>query len=58
MYKKVWEPVLNEELRCELEPNNEFDKNAVSVVKCDQIVGHIPRELKSVCVLHSERWQD
>ena len=51
VYQKVWEPQLNEELHCLLEPANEYDKNAVAIVRDDQIAG----ELESVCILYSAR---
>ena len=35
VYQKVWEPQLNEELHCLLEPVNEYDKNAVAIVRDD-----------------------
>ena len=41
MYQIVWEPMLNEELFCKLELSNKYDKNAVSVVKDNQIVGQV-----------------
>ena len=39
---------MNEVLLCEIEPNNPYDRHAVSVKKAGEIVGHIPRENSKV----------
>ena len=44
VYKDVWEAEIGEELECQIEETNGYDKNAVAVVKNGNIVGHIPRE--------------
>lgn len=49
VYGAVWTPVLNEELTTAQEPSNPEDKYAVSIVKNDTVVGHIPRELSKTC---------
>ena len=54
VYQKVWEPQLNEELHCLLEPANEYDKNAVAIVR-DDCRAHTAGELESVCILYSAR---
>ena len=33
VYQKVWKPQLNKEIHCLLEPANEYDKNAVAIVR-------------------------
>lgn len=48
VYKDTWTAELGEELYCEIEQNNEYDKYAVSVKKNDEIVGHIPLENSKV----------
>lgn len=48
VYKAVWTPTINEELICEREPENEFDRNAIKVVKDGTIVGHVPRKFAKV----------
>ena len=50
--QKVWEPQLNKELHCMLELANEYDKNAVAIVRDDQIVGHIPQVNSKVCAFY------
>lgn len=42
-YQKVWEPQLNEEPTCSLEPTNGFDRNVVAELKVDEIIGNIPQ---------------
>ena len=55
VYQKVWEPQMNETLDCKLEPTNEFDKHAVSVVKSDVVVGHVPQVNSKVCAFFIRR---
>ena len=38
-----WNPTLGEFLKARLEPENEFDKFAVAVEKCDVVVGHLSK---------------
>ena len=45
VYKTHWRPEINEELRCEVERGNSFDRYAVAVMKDRGVVGHVPREL-------------
>ena len=42
MYKHIWMPGIGEELSIEKEPGNLHDKFAVSVVKNDYMIGHVP----------------
>ena len=35
-----------------LEPANEYDKNAVAIVRDNQIVGHIPQVNSKVCAFY------
>ena len=45
IYKSIWHPILGEQLTLEREDENSHDRHAVSVMKGDAIVGHVPREL-------------
>ena len=42
-YKDTWTPVFQEELICEKEPTNPYNRHAIKVIKGDIIVGHIPK---------------
>ena len=42
IYKDIWMPELGEILQCEQERENPEDSYAVSVMKADTIVGHVP----------------
>ena len=46
VYKHVWAPVTGEELTVLPEESNIHDSHAVAVMKDDEIVGHVPRELR------------
>ena len=49
VYKRVWHPVLGEQLTLVRENNNSDDRQAASVMKDgSMIVGHVPRELSSI----------
>ena len=45
IYKRIWQPILGEQLTLEREDGNSSDRHAVSVMKDSIIVGHVPREL-------------
>ena len=49
VYKTHWSPSIGEELCCEIEEDNTFDRYAVAVTKDGRVVGHVPRELARVC---------
>ena len=55
VYQKVWEPQLNMELHCLLEPANEYNKNGVAIVRDIQIVRHIPQVNLKVCAFYFRR---
>ena len=40
--KRIWHPVVGEQLVVEREDGNSHDKHAVSVMKGGDIVGHVP----------------
>ena len=42
VYKTLWNPLTEEFLSCEREPDNPMDKYAVCVKKENKIVGHLP----------------
>ena len=44
VYKTIWTPEIAEILHCEQETGNTEDSYAVSIVKGDTIVGHVPHE--------------
>ncbi len=44
VYRDIWCPQIGEILLCEQDLDNKHDKNAVSVVRDDVTVGHVPRE--------------
>ena len=49
IYKAIWITLINATLSVETEEGNQYDKYAVSVVKTDEIVGHVPRLISKVC---------
>ena len=46
-YQDVWQPVVGEVLLSQREPSNMKDSQAVSVMKSNLIVGHVPANLFS-----------
>lgn len=50
----IWSPLIGEKLKCQREPTNVEDRNAVAIIKIDSmgeefIVGHTPKNIcKSV----------
>ena len=51
VYEEIWDASIGEELLCARAPTNPRDPFTVAVVKSDQIVGHIPLKISSVCSL-------
>ena len=49
MYQGWWTPKNGETLQLVPEPENPKDKNAVSVVKNNRVVGHVPLRLATCC---------
>ena len=47
-YKTVWTPRLGEELETRRELDNQHDQFAVTVVKGEQTVGHMPMEISRI----------
>ena len=54
-YTDVWTPVEVEMLRLIPEPSNSVDRNAVAVMKEDQVVGHIPYNVAPIVSLFLKR---
>jgi len=46
-YKDSWEKEIGEVLELQHEPKNLQDKNAIAVVRDEEVVGHMPRALAS-----------
>ena len=51
----IWTPVEDEMLRLMPEPTNSVDRNAVAVMKEEQIVGHVPFNLSAIISLFLRR---
>ena len=51
VYKEIWKPAIVQKLQCVREPTNATDKYAVSVVKNEIVVGHLPRKISRSCSL-------
>ena len=47
-YQDVWQPVVGEVLLLQREPSNMKDRQAVSVMKSNLIVGHVPANLSAL----------
>lgn len=45
VYKTIWTPSLGESLSLKSESGNSHDRFAISVLKDEHIVGHVPREV-------------
>ena len=55
IYKDIWDALIGEELSCEREGANYADPFAVAIIKDDNIVGHVPRKISTVCSLFLRR---
>ena len=55
VYQTIWVAAVGEELACEREPTNKFDRYAVAVVKGGVIIGHLPRKISKICSLSLRR---
>ena len=51
VYQERWVPVIGERLECKRESGNPRDRYAVAVCKGDEIVGHVPRYISTLCSL-------
>ena len=43
VYKNVWTPSIGERLQLRRQDDNNYDNHAMSIVKAETIVGHVPR---------------
>ena len=55
VYRDIWEATRGEILTCARETGNAFDPFAVSVLKRDTVVGHVPRKISAICSLFIRR---
>ena len=61
IYKDVWRPVIGEELGCQREESNPRDPYAVTVTKShsgvveEEVVGHVPHYLSTLCLLFTRQ---
>ena len=51
VYQENWTPIIGEQFQCEREDENPRDHYAVAIKKCDNIVGHVPRNISTLCYL-------
>ena len=49
VYKDIWAPTLDEKLTTAMEPENHHDKYVVKVLKENEVVGHVPRDISKYC---------
>ena len=48
-YQEIWSAPLGEVLFCQRETDNRHDRFAVAIVKESEVVGHVRREISSIC---------
>ena len=48
LYKVNWEAAVGEEIHCRHERGNPVDLNAVSLLREEEIVAHLPRKISRV----------
>ena len=51
VYQEIWSAPLGEVLFCQRETDNRHDLFAVAIVKEGEVVGHVRREISSICSL-------
>ena len=49
VYKDIWTPTLGEKLSTAAEPENHHEKYPVKVLKENEVVGHVPRDISKYC---------
>jgi len=49
VYQDIWTPVIGEQLVCEREEDNPTDRYAVVVLDISAVVGHVPRNISTLC---------
>ena len=55
VYKDIWTAVIDEEFPCKREDGNRVDPFAVAVRRGDDVIGHVPRKISSICSLYLRR---
>ena len=56
VYQRVWtDPYVGETLDCRREPTNVVDRYAVSVIRSEVVVGHLPKKISKLCSLFLRR---
>ena len=58
VYDRIWTPTLGEEPQCVTEDSNDNDPYAVAVMKWDDIVGRVPRQISAAYSLFVEGRHD
>ena len=48
VYKNVWTPSVGERLQLRRQDDSDYDNHAVSIVKAETIVSHVPREMSHI----------
>ena len=51
VFQHIWNAVVTEELPCRVETGSPSDRFAVTVLKQDTVVSHVPRLFSAACVL-------
>ena len=57
MYIEIWAAAVGEELECRRKPANTKNRYAMSVIKDENIIGHVhvPRKIANICSLFLRR---
>ena len=55
IYQLIWDASIGEMLRCKSDIHNSHDQYAISVMKDEITVGHLPRKLSRMCSLFLRR---
>ena len=56
IYQLIWDASIGEMLRCKSDSHNSHDRYAISIMKDEITVGHLPRELSRMCSLSEVSW--
>ena len=49
VYKEIWKPVTEEILPTKREPDNKHDSDAIAIMKSEDVVGHVPKDISRIC---------
>ena len=58
VYKTSWTPEIHEELCCNVEEENSFDRHAVAVIKDGRVAGHVPQKLARLLSVKTTQQND